>query len=465
MEKDLYAKCISSRDICRGSLSIYIEFVKFLNSISETKNSFKIRLLEIQKSFSENQENGEGISPLLEGVNAKVEAIKWPSGYEILNVQELEAKYEDISSSLHQIHASHLSIENNIQRTNSTNAVISGTPAALGYFFCSDQSEGIISGYDSWFQYYCNFLASITKAFQEFYNEISNNISSLDQRIISRPVVIFDWERSQGPKHQGKDPFEALYPSSFDNLNKTFCGKIPVLPPLSSPNDKSGPFDEQTQNNLQEKSFSMLDGQSFDKKSLGTIIQSPEIKSEIWNQSLLKKYQGHNIPRIVTECVKYIYQRGLKEEGLFSCCSNKTKIVQVIQSLENKTFDIFSVDDPHIIACVLKYYVREMNDIFGPTLLMQMARFSNLNDEDKLDGFRIILKNLKADCSLNYFILKMIVEMLSFVGLYFKENKMNTTNLGKVVGISLFRGRLGISSSWQSLTCLIENYSSLFTSL
>lgn len=66
-----------------------------------------------------------------------------------------------------------------------------------------------------------------------------------------------------------------------------------------------------------------------------------------------------SVPAVVVKCVEYLRGRGMHMVGIFRFNVAKTDIMNLWKALEAKDSDLSDVDDPHVVAGLLKLYLRK----------------------------------------------------------------------------------------------------------
>ncbi|KFR12762.1 Rho GTPase-activating protein 24, partial [Opisthocomus hoazin] len=157
-----------------------------------------------------------------------------------------------------------------------------------------------------------------------------------------------------------------------------------------------------------------------------------------------KRYGNHLAPMLVEQCVDFIRQRGLKEEGLFRL-PGQANLVKELQDAfdcgEKPSFD--SNTDVHTVASLLKLYLREL-----PEPVIPYAKYEDflscakmLSKEEEM-GLKELVKQVKSLPAVNYNLLKYICRFLDEVQSYSGVNKMSVQNLATVFGPNILRPKV-----------------------
>ncbi|KFP98467.1 Rho GTPase-activating protein 24, partial [Haliaeetus albicilla] len=157
-----------------------------------------------------------------------------------------------------------------------------------------------------------------------------------------------------------------------------------------------------------------------------------------------KRYGNRLAPMLVEQCVDFIRQRGLKEEGLFRL-PGQANLVKELQDAfdcgEKPSFD--SNTDVHTVASLLKLYLREL-----PEPVIPYAKYEDflscakmLSKEEEM-GLKELVKQVKSLPAVNYNLLKYICRFLDEVQSYSGINKMSVQNLATVFGPNILRPKV-----------------------
>jgi len=137
------------------------------------------------------------------------------------------------------------------------------------------------------------------------------------------------------------------------------------------------------------------------------------------------------LPRIVRECIIYVEEKGLIEEGLYRVSGVKSR-VEHLKQLFNEGRNINLEDyDPNCVASLLKLYLRELPSNILTTRLAPIfdAYISCENESEQLSKYLQLIHDLP--CS-NRTLLSWLFTHFSHVLEKSSENKMNIQNLSIV---------------------------------
>ncbi|XP_026210439.1 rho GTPase-activating protein 22 isoform X2 [Anabas testudineus] len=178
------------------------------------------------------------------------------------------------------------------------------------------------------------------------------------------------------------------------------------------------------------------------------------------------------VPVLVEQCVCFIREHGLEEEGLFRA-PGQTNYVRELQGAfdrgEKPVFD--SSTDVHTVASLLKLYIRELPEPIIPfSKYTQFLSCAQLLTKDKGMGIIELNKQVKSLPQVNYNLLKYICKFLDEVQSHSSENKMSVQNLATVFGPNILRPRVedpvsmmeGSSQVQHLMTVLISEHSHLY---
>lgn len=157
-----------------------------------------------------------------------------------------------------------------------------------------------------------------------------------------------------------------------------------------------------------------------------------------------RRFGNKLAPMLVEQCVDFIRQWGLQEEGLFRL-PGQANLVKELQDAfdcgEKPSFDCNT--DVHTVASLLKLYLRELPEPVIP--------FHNYNEflacakalsKDEEEGMKELRKLVNSLPPVNYNLLKYICRFLDEVQSYSGVNKMSVQNLATVFGPNILRPKV-----------------------
>ncbi|XP_040182504.1 rho GTPase-activating protein 24 isoform X1 [Rana temporaria] len=157
-----------------------------------------------------------------------------------------------------------------------------------------------------------------------------------------------------------------------------------------------------------------------------------------------KRYGVRLAPMLVEQCVDFIRQRGLTEEGLFRL-PGQANLVKELQDAfdcgEQPAFD--SNTDVHTVASLLKLYLRELPEPVIPYSKYEdfLSCAKQLSKEEE-SGMAELVKQVKSLPQVNFNLLKYICRFLDEVQSYSGVNKMSVQNLATVFGPNILRPKV-----------------------
>ncbi|XP_073760615.1 rho GTPase-activating protein 22 isoform X6 [Callorhinus ursinus] len=186
-----------------------------------------------------------------------------------------------------------------------------------------------------------------------------------------------------------------------------------------------------------------------------------------------RKYGPRLAPLLVEQCVDFIRERGLTEEGLFRMPGQANLVRDLQDSFdcgEKPLFD--STTDVHTVASLLKLYLREL-----PEPVVPFARYEDflscaqLLTKDEGEGTLELAKQVSSLPLANYNLLRYICKFLDEVQSHSNVNKMSVQNLATVFGPNILRPQIedpvtimeGTSLVQHLMTVLIRKHCQLFT--
>ncbi|NWT53207.1 RHG24 protein, partial [Erythrocercus mccallii] len=157
-----------------------------------------------------------------------------------------------------------------------------------------------------------------------------------------------------------------------------------------------------------------------------------------------KRYGNRLAPMLVEQCVDFIRQWGLKEEGLFRL-PGQANLVKELQDAfdcgEKPSFD--SNTDVHTVASLLKLYLRELPEPVVPYAKYEdFLSCAKMLSKEEETGLKELVKQVKSLPAVNYNLLKYICRFLDEVQSYSGVNKMSVQNLATVFGPNILRPKV-----------------------
>ncbi|XP_013395550.1 rho GTPase-activating protein 1-like isoform X2 [Lingula anatina] len=180
-----------------------------------------------------------------------------------------------------------------------------------------------------------------------------------------------------------------------------------------------------------------------------------------------EQHGGEVIPPVVKQCVEFLKEHGLEVEGIFRRSANAHLIKEMQQKFNEGQEIDFAEYDINIPAVLLKSFLRELPEpIMTFELYPKLMNLHALNkDAQIVEAQKLLLTELPEE---NYFVLKYILEFITWVAAKADLNMMTALNLAIVFGPNLIwsRNQASIASLTQinSFTkLLIDHFEELFT--
>ncbi|XP_037548299.1 rho GTPase-activating protein 24 [Nematolebias whitei] len=157
-----------------------------------------------------------------------------------------------------------------------------------------------------------------------------------------------------------------------------------------------------------------------------------------------RRFGNKLAPMLVEQCVDFIRQWGLQEEGLFRM-PGQANLVKELQDAfdcgEKPSFDCNT--DVHTVASLLKLYLRELPEPVIPFQKYEefLACAKLLSKDDEM-GMKELKKLVESLPPVNYNLLKYICRFLDEVQSYSGVNKMSVQNLATVFGPNILRPKI-----------------------
>ncbi|XP_069467267.1 rho GTPase-activating protein 22 isoform X2 [Ambystoma mexicanum] len=187
-----------------------------------------------------------------------------------------------------------------------------------------------------------------------------------------------------------------------------------------------------------------------------------------------QKFGPRLAPLLVEQCVDFICEHGLAEEGLFRM-PGQTNLVKDLQDIfdrgEKPVFD--SSTDVHTVASLLKLYLRELPEPVIPfSMYEDFLSCAQLLSKDQEEGTQELGRQVISLPQANYNLLKYICKFLDEVQSHSSINKMSVQNLATVFGPNILRPAMedpvtimeGTSQVQHLMTVLIREHGRLFAS-
>uniref|UniRef100_A0A672IR88 Rho GTPase activating protein 22 n=1 Tax=Salarias fasciatus TaxID=181472 RepID=A0A672IR88_SALFA len=186
-----------------------------------------------------------------------------------------------------------------------------------------------------------------------------------------------------------------------------------------------------------------------------------------------KKFGPRLAPLLVEQCVDFIRERGLDEEGLFRMPGQANLVKELQEAFDCGDKPLFdSNTDVHTVASLLKLYLRELPEPVIPfSKYEDFLTCAQLLAKDEEEGVQELGKQVSTLPLANYNLLKYICKFLDEVQSHCNENKMSVQNLATVFGPNILRPKMedpvtimeGTSLVQHLMTVLIREHNRLYS--
>eukprot|EP01130_Rhizamoeba_saxonica_P014414 TRINITY_DN6296_c0_g1_i1.p1 TRINITY_DN6296_c0_g1~~TRINITY_DN6296_c0_g1_i1.p1 ORF type:complete len:386 (-),score=57.01 TRINITY_DN6296_c0_g1_i1:45-1202(-) len=172
--------------------------------------------------------------------------------------------------------------------------------------------------------------------------------------------------------------------------------------------------------------------------TLQAAIEAPFIKSvfrstidDIMETQLLEGIDL-NIPAIFNDMIEKIrLLGGIATPGIFRIQASMSDIALARSKYESREYDHLEITDPHVYACILKIWMKE---IYSPVIPPEYYK-DFVDNSKNIDALRTLVENLPIA---NRAIIKQLISFLRIIAQE-PSNRMGTENLSIVLSPNLFR--------------------------
>ncbi|KAJ4940554.1 hypothetical protein JOQ06_026851 [Pogonophryne albipinna] len=186
-----------------------------------------------------------------------------------------------------------------------------------------------------------------------------------------------------------------------------------------------------------------------------------------------KKFGPRLAPLLVEQCVDFIRERGLDEEGLFRMPGQANLVKELQEAFDCGDKPLFdSNTDVHTVASLLKLYLRELPEPVIPfSKYEDFLTCAQLLAKDEEEGVQELGRQVNTLPLPNYNLLTYICKFLDEVQSHCGENKMGVQNLATVFGPNILRPKMedpltimeGTSMVQHLMTILIREHNRFYS--
>ncbi|XP_034415431.1 rho GTPase-activating protein 22 [Cyclopterus lumpus] len=172
-----------------------------------------------------------------------------------------------------------------------------------------------------------------------------------------------------------------------------------------------------------------------------------------------KKFGPRLAPLLVEQCVDFIRERGLDEEGLFRMPGQANLVKELQEAFDCGDKPLFdSNTDVHTVASLLKLYLRELPEPVIPfSKYEDFLSCAQLLAKEEEEGVQELGRQVNTLPLPNYNLLTYICKFLDEVQSYASENKMSVQNLATVFGPNILRPKMEDPVTIMEGTSLVQH--------
>ncbi|KJE88353.1 hypothetical protein CAOG_00016 [Capsaspora owczarzaki ATCC 30864] len=175
---------------------------------------------------------------------------------------------------------------------------------------------------------------------------------------------------------------------------------------------------------------------------------------------------GQPVPLVVLKCIADIERRGMDLVGIYRIAGQKSRIEELCErfEIERENIDVSQQPDEHVVAGVLKLFLRQLADPLIP--FAAYSKFISVSETASTPAIKALVRSLP---DAHYNTLRELMRHLHKVSRNCHVNMMRTDNLGIVFGPTLVRCKeesvdalLDMPKQVRIVELLITNYEDIF---